>query len=41
MKEEGKNHLLVPSMGCPCPDEGSIPDAHPKTSMAINQYICI
>jgi hypothetical protein len=41
MKEEGKNRLPVPSVRCPCPDEGPIPDAPPKTLMATNQFIRI
>jgi len=33
MKEEGENHLLVPSMGCPYPDKGLILVASPKALM--------
>jgi len=37
MKEKGENHLDVPPVRCSCPDEGPIPNAPPKTSMATNQ----
>ena len=41
MKEEGENHLPTPLAGCPCPYDGPISAAPPKTSMTINHYICI
>jgi hypothetical protein len=41
MKAEDENHLLVPPVGCPCPNKGLILVAPPKTSMATNQYIHI
>ena len=41
MREEGGNHLPVLLVGCPCPNEGLIPVAPSKTSMATNQYIHI
>ena len=37
----GGSHLPAPPAGCPCPDDGLIPATPPKTSMVINQYICI
>jgi hypothetical protein len=41
IREKGGNHLPVPPAGCPCPDNGPIPAAPPKTSRATNQYICV
>jgi hypothetical protein len=41
MKEKSENHLHVPPVGCPCPDEGLILIALPKKSIATNQYIRI
>jgi hypothetical protein len=41
MKKEGTSHLPAPPVGCSCLDDGPIPTAPPKTSMVINQYICI
>jgi hypothetical protein len=41
MKKKGESHLPAPPAGCPCPDDGRIPTAPPKTSMVTNQYICI
>jgi len=42
MKEEGEDHLPAPPTGYPCPDDGLIPAAPPKTLMATNHYyICI
>ena len=41
MKKKGESHLPAPLAGCPCPDDGPIPTAPPKTSMVTNQYICI
>jgi hypothetical protein len=41
MKKVGGSHLLAPHAGCPCPDDGLILAAPPKTSMVTNQYICI
>jgi hypothetical protein len=40
-REKDGNHLPAPLAGCPCPDDGPIPTAPPKTSMVTNQYICI
>jgi hypothetical protein len=41
MKKECASHLPAPPVGCSCLDDGPIPTAPPKTSMVINQYICI
>jgi len=41
MKKEGESHLPAPLAGCPCPDDGPIPTAPPKTSIITNQYICV
>jgi hypothetical protein len=41
MKKKGGSHVPTPLAGCPCPDNGPIPTAPPKTSMVTNQYICI
>jgi len=41
MKKEGASHLPAPPVGCSCLEDGPIPTAPPKTSMVINQYICI
>jgi hypothetical protein len=41
MKKEGTSHLPAPYVGCSCLDDGPIPTAPPKTSMVINQNICI
>jgi hypothetical protein len=37
----GENHLHVPPIWCPCPDEGSISVVPPKTSTTTNRYIRI
>jgi hypothetical protein len=41
MKKKGQSHLPAPPVGCPCPDNGPILAAPPKTSSVTNQYICI
>jgi hypothetical protein len=41
MKKEGESHLPTPPVGSSCLDDGPILTAPPKTSMVINQYICI
>jgi hypothetical protein len=41
MKEQGENYLHAPPAGCLRLDDGLIPAAPPKTSMATNRYICI
>ena len=33
--------VIVPLVGCPCPDKCPILVAPPKASMAINPYVCI
>jgi hypothetical protein len=40
VQEKGGNHLPVPPVGCPCPDDGPIPAAPPRTSTTTHQYIC-
>ena len=43
MKRKKRSESYLPALpaGCPCPDDGPILAAPPKTSPITNQYICI